>query len=129
MLADFVLILHALFILFVTGGQLLIIIGWIRQWMWVRSLVFRLTHLIAIGFVVLEAWFGIVCPLTNLENYLRSNIMNEATAFQYESGFIEHWLGKLIFYDAPGSVFTVIYSLFFLVVLVSFIACPPSRHK
>ena len=129
MLADFVLILHALFILFVTGGQLLIIIGCLRNWIWIRKFVFRLIHLIAIGFVVLEAWFGVVCPLTNLENYLRSDVVNNTQGLQYESGFIEHWLGKLIFYETSGTVFTIIYSLFFLVVLISFIACPPSRQR
>ena len=128
-MADFILILHALYILFVIGGQLLILIGWFRRWTWVRNIIFRLVHLLAIGFVVLEAWFGIVCPLTNLENYLRSNVANHAGELLYQSSFIEYWLGKLIFYEAPASVFTFVYSLFFLVVLVSFIAYPPARRK
>ena len=128
-MADFILILHALYILFVLGGQLLILIGWFRRWKWVRNITFRLVHLLAIGFVVLEAWFGIVCPLTNLENYLRSDVTNSAGELLYQSSFIEYWLGKLIFYEAPASVFTVIYSLFFLVVLISFIAYPPVRRR
>ena len=128
-MADFILILHALYILFVLGGQLLILIGWFRRWMWVRNIPFRLVHLLAIGFVVLEAWFGIVCPLTNLENYLRSDVTNSAGELLYQSSFIEYWLGKLIFYEAPASVFTVIYSFFFLVVLISFIAYPPVRRR
>lgn len=128
-MADFILILHALYILFVLGGQLLILIGWFRRWKWVRNITFRLVHLLAIGFVVLEAWFGIVCPLTNLENYLRSDVTNSAGELLYQSSFIEYWLGKLIFYEAPASVFTVIYSFFFLVVLISFIAYPPIRRR
>ncbi len=128
-MADFILIIHALYILFVTGGQLLILIGWFKRWMWVRNIVFRLVHLLAIGFVVLEAWFGIVCPLTNLENYLRHNVADHTGELLYQGSFIEYWLGKLIFYEAPASVFTFVYSLFFLVVLISFIAYPPIRRK
>jgi hypothetical protein len=97
-MADFILILHALYILFVIGGQLLILIGWFRRWKWVRNIPFRLAHLLAIGFVVLEAWFGIVCPLTNLENYLRSDVTNSAGELLYQSSFIEYWLGNDLVY-------------------------------
>ena len=32
-----------------------------------RHLWFRLAHLTAIAVVVLQAWFGVICPLTTLE--------------------------------------------------------------
>ena len=39
---------------------------------WVRGARFRYAHLAAIGVVVLQAWFGIECPLTTLESALRT---------------------------------------------------------
>ena len=63
-LADLTLVLHAAYVLFVIGGQLLILLGWGLEWMWTRRFLFRLLHLLAIGFVMLEAWLGVTCPLT-----------------------------------------------------------------
>ncbi|MEK7697633.1 MAG: DUF2784 family protein, partial [Pseudomonadota bacterium] len=58
-LADAVLLLHALYVVFVVGGLLLILAGWWRGWAWARNFWLRWLHLAAIGFVVLETWFGI----------------------------------------------------------------------
>lgn len=124
-MADLILILHTLFILFVIGGQLLVLIAWAGKWQWARNIIFRACHLFAISFVVLEAWFGIICPLTTLENYLRKR----TGAAGYENSFIEYWLSQLIFYEAPHQVFTLIYSLFFLVVLLSYFFYPPQQRK
>ncbi|MEK7734889.1 MAG: DUF2784 domain-containing protein, partial [Pseudomonadota bacterium] len=70
-LADLVLVVHTAFVLFVVGGQVLILCGWWRRWAWTRQPLFRWLHLLAIGVVVLEAWIGWVCPLTALEDTLR----------------------------------------------------------
>lgn len=55
-LADVTIALHAVFVLFVIVGQVLILAGWLRGWGWTRWRLFRLLHLGSIGFVVLEAW-------------------------------------------------------------------------
>ena len=71
MLADIVLIVHFLFVLFVVGSLPLI---WIGGWMrldLVRNLRFRLAHIAAILFVVVESFVGMICPLTLLEDRLR----------------------------------------------------------
>ncbi len=68
-LADLILVLHAAYVLFVLGGQMMILSGWMLGWTWTRGYMFRLLHLLAIGFVVLEAWWGVTCPLTRLENF------------------------------------------------------------
>ncbi len=123
LLADGVLILHASYVLFVIGGQALIVAGWIRHWRWTRNGWFRWLHLGAIGFVVAEAWLGVRCPLTVLENYLRE----PAGGVLYEMSFIGHWLDRLLFYDAPEQMFTMIYTLFGLLVLVTLVMYPPRR--
>ena len=68
LLADGVLVAHALFIAFVVFGQVLILLGLLLGWRWVRNFRFRIAHLAAIGIVVVQAWIGVLCPLTILEN-------------------------------------------------------------
>jgi hypothetical protein len=71
LLADVVVTVHFLFMLFVLVAQLLIAVGWVLRWEWVRNFWFRLVHLASIGVVAAQALAGIVCPLTTLERYLR----------------------------------------------------------
>jgi len=124
LLADLTLVLHAGYALFVVAGQMLILTGWVLDWNWPRNLWFRIAHLVAIGFVMLEAWAGIVCPLTTLENLFRQ----KAGEMLYENSFIGDWLGRLLFYSAPGWVFTLIYSAFFLLVVLTWLAYPPVKR-
>ena len=60
-LANLILILHVGYVLFVVGGLILILAGGVRGWQWVRNPWFRAAHLAAIGYVMFEAWIGIVC--------------------------------------------------------------------
>jgi hypothetical protein len=122
-LADLVLVIHAAYVLFVVGGQTLIVVGWIRGWEWTRCRVFRLLHLAAIGLVMLEAWLGINCPLTTLENFLRL----QAGVVTYENSFIAHWLQWVIFYAAPEWIFALIYTVFMALVILTWVAYPPRR--
>ncbi len=123
LLADIVLLLHASFVLFVVAGQLVIMIGGGLHWRWIRGPWFRYTHLVAIGYVVAEAWCGITCPLTVLEDALRTR----AGGVGYETGFIADWLHRLLFYSAPEWIFTLAYTLFFTLVVASWWLWPPRR--
>jgi hypothetical protein len=122
-LADLVLVVHIAYVIFVVGGQALIVLGWVRGWEWTCSLVFRLLHLVAIGLVMLEAWMGIRCPLTVLENYLRLR----SGAAVYEISFIGHWLRWVIFYAAPDWIFALIYTVFMALVILTWLTYPPRR--
>jgi hypothetical protein len=113
--ADALLLIHTLFVAFVVFGLLLIVLGGLRGWQWVRNPWFRLVHLSAIGFVVIQAWLGQICPLTIWENSLRAR----AGEMGYSGTFIGHWLEQLLYYDAPAWVFIALYSLFGLLVLAS----------
>lgn len=124
LLADLVLTAHVAVVAFVVGGLLLVIAGNIAGWRWVNRIGFRLAHLAAIAFVVAESWLGMVCPLTSLEAWLRTHARQDA----YSGGFIEHWLQRLLYYDAPGWVFTAVYTLFGLAVVATWWYYPP-RHR
>lgn len=121
--ADAVLVTHALFVAFVVVGQILILAGLALGWRWVRDLRFRVAHLVAIAIVVAQAWLGVLCPLTVLENALRRRA-GEAT---YAESFIGHWLHRLIFYDAEPWVFTAVYSVFGALVLLTWVLGAPRR--
>jgi len=121
LLADVVLALHFGIVAFVVGGLVLIVAGNLRAWSWVNALWFRLAHLAAIAVVAAEAWFGVTCPLTSLEMWLRA----KARASIYSGSFIEHWLQRILYYDAPSWVFTLGYSLFALLVAASWWYFPP----
>lgn len=125
LLADLVLALHAAVVVFVVAGLVVIIAGNVRRWRWVNALWFRLAHLAAIAFVVAEVWLGITCPLTELEMWLRTL----AGATTYRGSFIEHWLQRLLFYDAPPWVFMLGYTLFGLLVLATWLYLPPDRRR
>ena len=119
--ADVVLALHAGYVLFVICGLLLTIMGGILRWSWIRNFWFRGLHLLAIAIVVAEAWLGITCPLTTLENWLRS----QAGLARYQGDFVASWMHDMLFYDLPHQFFTVAYTLFGLAVLLSCLLIPP----
>ena len=120
-LANAVLIAHVVFILFVVAGLLLVIVGGGLRWNWVRNLQFRLVHLAAIVFVVIESWLGAACPLTTLELWLR----RMAGQGFYDGDFIAFWFRRLFFFDAPAWVFTVGYSAFGILVVLGWLFYPP----
>lgn len=118
--ADLVLASHFLFVAFVVVGLLLIVIGGLRRWQWTRGLRFRVIHLLAIGIVVAESWLSVPCPLTVLEQYLRDPV-----AANEERSFIAAWMHRLLFYSADEFTFTVIYTVFAAVVVLTWLAWPP----
>ena len=121
--ADAILLFHALFVAFVIMGLLLIFVGKFLSWSWVRSPWFRWAHLIGIGVVVIQAWLGVICPLTIWESALRS----KAGASVYTGSFIAHWLEALLYYRAPEWVFVAAYTAFGLLVGISWFWVRPRQ--
>ena len=113
--ADLLLFTHVLFVAFVVFGLVLILFGKLLNWSWVRNWWFRIAHLVAIIVVVLQAWLGAICPLTTLEMYLR----RQAGDAVYAGTFISHWLESILYYQAPMWVFTLCYTVFGLLVVLS----------
>ena len=122
LLADLVLIGHAAFIAFVLLGLILVLLGIWWRWSWTRNGWFRAAHLAAIAFVVVQAYLGIVCPLTTLESWLRVRGGQDAYT---QAGFIQDWLHRLIFFSAAPWVFTLCYTLFGLLVVATLWWSPP----
>lgn len=125
LLADAVLVIHFGVVLFVVGGLVVVVAGNWRHWHWVNDWPFRLAHLAAIAFVVVQTWLGQFCPLTSLESWLRV----QAGTAPYAASFIEHWIQRLIYYEAPFWVFTAAYTVFAVLVLLAWWRFPPRRGR
>ncbi len=125
LLADLILLLHAGIVAFVLLGQLAIFVGWFRHWHWVRWFWLRLLHMGTIVFVIIQTWLGKLCPLTIWEQQLRA----AAGEHVHAQSFIEYWLSRVLFYDLPWWVFVVAYTLFGVLVLLTWWRLPPLRNK
>lgn len=82
-LANAVVSIHALFILFVVLGGFL---AWRRRWV-------AAVHIPCAIWGVLIEYRGWICPLTPLENALRAKAGQQG----YSGGFIEHYLMPTIY--------------------------------
>jgi len=92
-LAVFVLLLHALFILWVVFGALLTRSRSVLRWLHIASLVWGiLTELLP--------WS---CPLTLLENWFET----KAGVEPYQGGFLLHYLDKLVYPDISSTMLTM----------------------
>jgi hypothetical protein len=82
-LADLVLLLHLAFIVFVLFGGLLAF-----RWRWAP-----MVHLPAAAWGVIVELFGLICPLTPLENALR----RAGGGTGYSVDFVEQYLVPLVY--------------------------------
>jgi hypothetical protein len=124
-LADVVDTVHLAYIGFVIFGQLAIVVGAVLKWQWVRSIVFRVVHLLMICVVAFEAIIEFTCPLTTLGDYLREQAGQEVGA----DSFIGRWVRAMLFPEWDEKVFTPVYIGFAVLVILSFIVVPPRRKR
>ena len=119
--ADLVAAVHAAYIAFVVFGFIAIILGVAMGWQWVHNVYFRASHLAAILLVCVEALIGVSCPLTILEDRMRVL----AADTPYPGSFVGYVRDRLIFYDFPKWLFTLVYLSFGALVLLTFLLAPP----
>lgn len=122
-LADAVLALHVAVVAFVVLGMLAIAVG-ARRWRWVRRRRWRAVHVALMAFIALQAWLGALCPLTIWEQALR----RRAGQSVHEESFIAHWLGRLLYVEAPWWAFVAAYTAFAALVAWAWWRVPPERR-
>jgi len=123
--ADIILFLHLLVIVFNVFGLVLIFVGNVLNWHWIRNPWFRLIHLLTIVVVVLLSWLNFICPLTSIEMVLRTR----AGDTTYSGSFISHWVESILYYQAPPWVFVVGYTIFGVMVIVSWFLVRPRQFS
>lgn len=120
LLADLILSVHVVFVLFVVAGFVLILAGVALGWRWVRNFRFRALHLAAILLVAVESMAGFMCPLTLWEDALRGG--------GAPGGLIQRWVHQWLFYSWPEWVFTALYVAFAVLVAFTYWAAPPEKQ-
>ena len=125
LLADLILVTHALFVAFVVLGLAAILPGYYLHWQWIRNSWFRWAHLLAVAFVMTESLLGWVCPLTEWESKARITAGGKA----YPVSFVRHWLHELLFYDFEPWVFSVAYTVFGILTVLAWLIVPPQPKR
>ncbi len=115
--ADALVVLHFAIVAFIVGGLILVWIGAVAGWAWIRNPWFRYAHLGAIVFVAGEALLGFMCPLTIWEDMLRGGVRPES--------FVGRWVHRLLYYRAPEWVFTAAYAAWAAATLATLVFVPP----
>src|SRR5262245_34611915 len=135
-LADAVSAVHLLLMMFVVLGQLLILVGIVCRWRWIRNPWFRWIHLAAILTVAAEAVLQVNCPLTDWEDDLRVLAQEQPNELSFPARLI-HSLLIPNFHQAEvtlpllGQVYVLdlLYYGFAGLVLLSFWLAPPGRRS
>jgi len=120
--ADLVLVLHFVFVLFNVGMLAAVMAGHRRRWRVAMHAPLRRFHLAAVWFVAVETLLGFACPLTVMEDWLRSGP-------SAEGGFLQRWISVLLYWDLPPWVFALAYLAFALAVAVAYRKLPPALPR
>ena len=99
--------------------MVLVWVGALAGWTWIRNPWLRYLHLAAIGVVAVEALLGYACPLTAWEDLLRGGVHPES--------FVGRWAFRLLYYQAPEWVFTLLYAAWAGATLVTLRLVPPRK--
>jgi hypothetical protein len=128
-LADLVVLAHILYVGYVLVGQLAIIAAAAFRWELGRNRWFRVTHLLTIAVVALEAVMGWQCPLTKWEYQLRELA---GQSFNGSDTFMGRLLHNLLFIDQyfeggrpPEAFFTTLYIAMLIIVVQGLVMYPP----
>jgi hypothetical protein len=104
-LADGILVIHLLFVLYVVFGGLLVI-------KWPHSAWF---HLPCVAWGIVIELMGWICPLTPWENHLRRRAGQQG----YEGGFIDHYVLSALYPEGLTRTHQILLGVVVLAVNVS----------
>jgi len=122
LLADAILVIHALIVFFNLGALPATWIGHFRGWSFARNFWFRMVHLALIAFIAAESALGAICPLTTWEDQLR---LKAGLDPRYHGSFVQHWVHWVLFYNADQRIFTFGYAAFLALVLITLFVVKP----
>jgi hypothetical protein len=124
-IADIIVVLHFIWIIFMLLGLFLTIYGFYRKeffdW-WV----FRTLHLSGILFVGIITALRRFCPLTILENLSRARYSPDST---YPGSFIVHYIENLVYPDVNQTLLRICTVFVTLFIFVVFVIKPPKKIK
>src|SRR4030067_3194555 len=124
LIADFLVALHLLWILFMLAGVALILWGIlfkriILNWFWFRTL-----HLAGIIYVGALSIQGKLCPLTTWENQLRAK---SDPASAYTGSFIIHYIEKIVYPEVDPVLLQTATITIGIFTILAYLVVPPAR--
>ena len=124
-LADIIVAIHFVWILFMLIGFVLTVRGFFRKGFFDRWL-FRTLHLAGIAYVSLLAMMRKYCPLTLWENVLRAKYDPSLT---YPGSCMLHYAEKLVYPDINPLIIRIPTTFIAVFTVVVFIIRPPERVR
>lgn len=124
-LADAVLWLHVMVVLFNVFGLVVVPIGAWRGWKFVRVFWWRALHLAMLAVVAVQAVFGRACFLT----IWQSDLLQQAGNAVSNAPLIQRWVTRLIFWPMPLWVFVALYLAIWAYALALWWLVPPGRVR
>ena len=119
--SEIVLLLHFFIFLFIVFSFFFIPFGYYKNWEWVKNKNYRLIHLFLMGIVLIETILGFMCPLTILENFLRSDI-------KVNNKFTEI-IHQIMYWNFSNYQFIILYLLSFLYLIFLWFFFKPNFEK
>ncbi|MDF1567993.1 MAG: DUF2784 domain-containing protein [Spirochaetaceae bacterium] len=124
--ADAIALIHLLYVSFTVGGTVLILVGTLLKWPWIRRRTFRFIHLGAVLVVAAESLLGIWCPLTVWEWQLRARA---GQLIETDVSFVGRLIRSIIFVELPDWGFTLLYAGFGVFVILVLVFIRPEQRK
>lgn len=124
-LADIIVVMHFVWILFMLVGFVLTLCGFFWKGFFDHWL-FRTLHLFGIVYVGLLAILRQYCPLTILENILRSKYNPNLT---YPGSFMAYYIEKVVYPDVDPLILIIPTGIIAFFTVIVFILRPPERIK
>lgn len=115
-LGDIALVIHFLWIVFLTVGFPFIL------YLNIRSI--RIFHVWALVATLGMQLFGMYCPLTYVEEYLKRR---QDPSFSYGGSFIISQLEKMVYVEVSPHIIATLTAFFLLAVILSFWVRPLSK--
>ena len=119
-LAEIILYFHFIIFFFIRRGFVVIPLGYLLKWNFVKIKLLRLIHLLLMTFVTFETILGFMCPLTYFEKFLRND--TEAT------NLITIVLHKIMYWDFPSHYFIILYIICFIYLLFLWYIFKPDNN-
>jgi hypothetical protein len=120
-LAEAILAGHVAIILFNVVGLIVVPLGAICGWPFVRVRWWRVLHLVLLGAVALQAVFGRACILTLWQDAVANGAASQTP-------LIMGWVNRMIYWPLPIWVFAALYLFVFGYALALLWLVPPGRH-
>ena len=122
-LADIIVTLHLIWVLFMLAGFILTLSGFFWKKFFDRW-VFRTFHLLGILLVSMLTVMGKYCPLTIWENMLR---LKYEPSLTYPESFIIHYVKKLVYPEVNPLAIQIPTICIAFITLLVFIIKPPEK--